>query len=386
MHTVPYAILWRTAVLQVLPYILMAAAMLVTLIALYRVLSKQFVWPALRLANYVQTATDTMSSVVPVPEVPKPWRPWVGRVVAALGEQTLLMDRLREAEGIKTAVIDSAIDAVVIADDEGYIIGFNPGAERMFGCSAQEAIGRDVADMLIPDSLPKPRPGCAAAGSCGAASKQSIGVRREIEARRANGALFPAEIAIVPVGVGGKTILAAYIRDLTEQKASAEAIKNQQQRINQIEKLSAMGSLLAGVAHELNNPLAILMAQATLLQDMQPPPPPAVKTRADRIYAAAQRSGRIVKSFLAMARQKPPVREPTKIEEVITGALELTGYGLRSSGIEVVTDFPPAIPTLSGDPDLLGQVFTNLLINAQQILQDRPHPRRIRIAIRRGRR
>ena len=381
VHTVPYATLWRTAVLQVLPYILMALAMLATLIALYHVLSKQFVWPALRLANYVQTATDTMSAVVPVPEMPKPWRPWVGRVVAALSEQTLLMDRLREAEGLKAAVIDSSIDAVVIADNDGYIIGFNPGAERMFGCPAQDALGRDVADLLISDRLAKQEQDALRRLITGS-EKQSIGVRRDIEAQRLDGRPFPAEIAIVPVGVSGKTILAAYIRDLTEQKASAEAIKNQQQRINQIEKLSAMGSLLAGVAHELNNPLAILMAQATLLQDMEPAPPPAIKTRADRIYAAAQRSGRIVKSFLAMARQKPPVREPTKIQDVIAGALELTGYGLRSAGIEVTKDFPPDIPVISGDPDLLGQVFTNLLINAQQILQDRPHPRRIRIAIR----
>lgn len=379
VHTVPYAVLWQTAVVQVLPYLLIALAMMVTLIVLYRMLSQQFVWPALRLANYVQTATDATTTVVPVPEVPKPWRPWVGRVVAALGEQTLLMDRLREAEGIKTAVIDSAVDAVVIADNEGFIIGFNPGAERMFGCAANVALGRDVGDMLIPASLPHAEQDALGRLVRGR-ERRSFGVRREIEAKRANGARFPAEIAIVPVRVGNRTILAAYIRDLTEQKASAAAIKNQQQRINQIEKLSAMGSLLAGVAHELNNPLAILMAQATLLQDMEPPPPAAVAKRADRIYAAAQRAGRIVKSFLAMARQKPPVREPTQLHDVIGSAVELTAYGLRSSGIEVVKDFAPDLPTLSGDPDLLGQVFTNLLINAQQILQDRPPPRCIRIA------
>ena len=379
IHTVPYAVLWQSAVVQVLPYLAIALTMLLTLLVLYRSLSQQFVWPALRLANYVQTATDTTTSAVPVPEVPTPWRPWVGRVVAALGEQTQLMDRLREAEGIKTAVIDSAIDAVVIADDEGFVIGFNPGAERMFGCSADEAIGRDVGDMLIPDTLSAFEQEKLRRLVRGR-ERRSFGVRREIDAKRANGVRFPAEIAIVPVTVGRRTILAAYIRDLTEQKASTTAIKRQQQRINQIEKLSAMGSLLAGVAHELNNPLAILMAQATLLQDMQPPPTEKVKTRADRIYAAAQRAGRIVKSFLAMARQKPPVREATQIHDVIAGAVELTAYGLRSAGIEIVRDFSPDVPTLSADPDLLGQVFTNLLINAQQILQDRPGARRIAIA------
>ncbi len=381
VHTVAFTDLWRSAVRQVIPYILVAAAMVVTLIVLYRLLSQQFIWPALGLANYVQTATDTGTSVVPVPEVPKPWRPWVGRVVAALGEQTLLLDRLREAEGIKTAVIDSAVDAVIIADHRGAVIGFNPGAQRMFGRTSQDTIGRDLGDILMTDTVPA-RERRALRQFLRGGEQGAIGTRREIAARRGNGDQFPAEVAIVPVSVGGRTILAAYVRDLTEQKASAEAIKNQQQRINQIEKLSAMGSLLAGVAHELNNPLAILMAQATLLQDMQPPPPPAIKTRADRIYAAAQRSGRIVKSFLAMARQKPPSRETTQVHDVIDSAVELTGYGLRSSGIEVEKRFAEDLPTLSADPDLLGQVFTNLLINAQQILQDRPNPRRISIETR----
>ena len=378
VHTVASVDLWRNAVRQVVPYILVATAMMITLVVLYRLLSQQFIWPALGLANYVQTATDTGNSVVPVPEVPKPWRPWVGRVVAALGEQTLLLDRLREAEGIKTAVIDSAVDAVIIADHRGAVIGFNPGAQRMFGRQASDALGRDLGDVLMPDTVPA-RERKALRQFLRDGEHGAVGTRREIEARRANGDAFPAEVAIVPVSVGDRTILAAYVRDLTEQKASSEAIKIQQQRINQIEKLSAMGSLLAGVAHELNNPLAILMAQATLLQDMQPPPPPTVKTRADRIYAAALRSGRIVKSFLAMARQKPPVREPTQIHDVIDSAVELTGYGLRSSGIEVLRDFDANLPPLSADPDLLGQVFTNLLINAQQILQDRPNPRRISI-------
>ena len=381
VHTVPYAVLWQAAVVQVLPYLLIALALMLTLIVLYRMLSQQFVWPALRLANYVQTATDTSTELVPVPDVPKPWRPWVGRVVAALGEQTLLMDRLREAEGIKTAVIDSAVDAVIIAADDGSVIGFNPGAERMFRCSADAAIGRDVGDMLIPET-PSGAEQEGLRRLVRGRERRSFGIRREIEAKRANGQRFPAEIAIVPVTVSERTILAAYIRDLTEQKASAAAIKSQQQRINQIEKLSAMGSLLAGVAHELNNPLAILMAQATLLQDMEPAPAPKVKARADRIYAAAQRAGRIVKSFLAMARQKPPVREPTQIHDVIASAVELTAYGLRSSGIAVEEDFASDMPSLSGDPDLLGQVFTNLLINAQQILQERPAPRRIQIVTR----
>jgi CheY-like chemotaxis protein len=136
-----------------------------------------------------------------------------------------------------------------------------------------------------------------------------------------------------------------------------------------------MGSLLAGVAHELNNPLAILLAQATLLRDKAQNDD--LKRRADRIYAAAERSGRIVKSFLALARQKPPRREEVDLNAVAAGAIEMLGYGLRSNGIEVDLSGERDLPPVEADRDLLGQVIANLLINAQQILLGRPDPRRI---------
>ncbi len=375
VHTVPFSVLWRAALVQVLPYLMLAATIFLTLSGLYLMMSRQFVWPALRLADYVQAAAESSDTQTPAPDLPPHWEPWVGKVVTAVAEQAQLLDRIREAEGIKTAVIDSALDAVVIADGAGVIIGFNPGAVRIFGCTAEEAIGRSFAAMMVPRASQGSGP---AAWSTWA---HMIGRRVELDAARADGTFFPAELAIQHVSVGGRSLFAAYVRDLTEQKAAAASIENQKQRINQIEKLSAMGSLLAGVAHELNNPLAILMAQATLLQDSNPPP--AVRTRADRIYAAAQRSGRIVKSFLAMARQKPPAREPTQVNDALLGAIEMTSYGLRSSGIEVFKEFDETLPLIRADRDLLGQVFTNLIINAQQALQERPNPRRIRVSTRR---
>jgi PAS domain S-box-containing protein len=375
VHTVPFYVLSRAAILQVVPWLMVALTLLLTLAGLYVMLSRQFVRPALLLADYVQAAAESSDTATPSPDLPPHWQPWVGKVVTSIRGQNQLMERLREAEDLKTAVIDSALDAVVITDGAGTIIGFNPGAERIFGCAADKAIGRSFADMI---ALKNSQPVRAELRTPWIEWSHMIGRRVEVDASRADGSIFPAEFAIQHVSVGGKSIFAAYVRDLTEQKTAAAAIESQKQRIHQIEKLSAMGSLLAGVAHELNNPLAILMAQATLLQDMDPPPD--VKTRADRIYAAAQRSGRIVKSFLAMARQKPPAREPTQVNDVLLGSVEMTSYGLRSSGIEVSTSFDPVLPSIRADRDLLGQVFTNLIINAQQALQDQPNPRRVRIA------
>jgi two-component system NtrC family sensor kinase len=163
--------------------------------------------------------------------------------------------------------------------------------------------------------------------------------------------------------------------DLSEQKQAEQEIEKQREALSQSEKLNALGSLLAGVAHELNNPLSVVLTQATLLREQAREP--TVERRGERIYSAAERCARIVRSFLAIARQKPPTREPLCVDTLIRSALELTGYGLRANGIEVLLDLAPGPATVLGDSDHLTQVFMNLLINAQHALQDIAAERRI---------
>ena len=104
-----------------------------------------------------------------------------------------------------------------------------------------------------------------------------------------------------------------------------------------------------------------------------------------KLRVAAERCGRIVKTFLAMARAKPQQRRPVSANRLIDAALDLAGYGLRSAGVEVERDFEPDLPPVSADEDQLHQVFLNLLLNAQQALRDAPQPRRILLAKLRGR-
>src|SRR6516165_12763307 len=97
--------------------------------------------------------------------------------------------------------------------------------------------------------------------------------------------------------------------------------------------------------------------------------------RAARIRTAAERCGRIVKSFLAMARQRGPEKKPVDLNQIVRAALELVGYGIRSAGIKVTADLAADLPMFSGDPDQLSQVVTNLILNAQHALKDMPQPR-----------
>ncbi|WP_426954304.1 PAS domain S-box protein [Muricoccus radiodurans] len=289
--------------------------------------------------------------------------------------------QLRGSEALSSAIVASALDAVVVMDEAGLVMEWNPAAERTFGYARHSAIGRPVAELIVPPMMRRRHvDGMRRYMETGIGTV--IGHRVEVEATRADGSIFPCELAITEARLPGRRLFTAHLRDLTEQRAAAAEIEGQRTRLHHVEKLSAMGSLLAGVAHELNNPLAILLAQATLLRDQATTP--ELRRRAERIHAAAERSGRIVKSFLAIARQEAPRRTLVRLAAVVDAAVELTAYGARSAGIAVDVTHDPDLPPVQGDGDLLGQVVANLLVNAQQALQDRPEPRRISVWTRRA--
>jgi signal transduction histidine kinase len=181
------------------------------------------------------------------------------------------------------------------------------------------------------------------------------------------------------------------IRNLLETRALHVAVQAQNQvlearveertrQLLQMEKLSAMGQLLAGVAHELNNPLTVVAGQALLLRDT--PPGPAAIARAGKIATAADRCVRIVRNFLALARERPPERSRVILNRVVEDAVELLTYELRTSNVQVTLTLAPDVPTLWADPNQLHQVVVNLVANAHHALLTVPQNRELRLTTR----
>jgi nitrogen-specific signal transduction histidine kinase/ActR/RegA family two-component response regulator len=198
--------------------------------------------------------------------------------------------------------------------------------------------------------------------------------------RTADGRPFPAVMTARAIDYEGVPCSVVSILDLTALKAAEAEIARQREALYQGEKLTALGSLLAGVAHELNNPLSIVTGYAEILRDLAPDE--TTRERAQEIYEAAERCARIIKTFLAMARQRPPQLGPVDLPELVTSALELAAYGLRTGGIAVAVDAEPNLPPVWGDGDQLHQVLLNLIINAQQAMQQMEGPRRLAIRVR----
>jgi signal transduction histidine kinase len=173
--------------------------------------------------------------------------------------------------------------------------------------------------------------------------------------------------------------LAESQRTVEEHARELEAkVQERTQQLLQTEKLAAMGSLLAGVAHELNNPLAVVMGQATLLRNAAASGPLA--TRAEKIVQAAERCARIVKNFLALARQHPPERSQCALNRIVQEAVELLAYPLRVGGVEVSLDLATDLPDLWADPHQLHQVVVNLVTNADQAMRETAPPHRLTLS------
>jgi signal transduction histidine kinase len=163
-------------------------------------------------------------------------------------------------------------------------------------------------------------------------------------------------------------------RAIERERAAAQA-QQQQEMLLQREKLAAMGSLLAGVAHELNNPLATILLQADLLrQDIAPA---QLAEGIAEIAQAAARCERLVRQFLTLARQHAPERTAVDLPALITETMALLAPPLRMENIAVNLRLASALPPLWADPHQLQQVLVNLVTNAQQALRQAPPPRQV---------
>jgi two-component system NtrC family sensor kinase len=154
-------------------------------------------------------------------------------------------------------------------------------------------------------------------------------------------------------------------KDLQDQM---RALQEAQTRLVQSEKLAAVGELVAGVAHELNNPLTSIIGFAHMLQ--QGDLDDQGQEDLDRISVQAQRAAGIVRGLLDFARQRPPKQKSIQINAVLNGALELLAYELRTSNIEHTTNLSPDLPLTMADPYQLQQVFVNLTNNACQAMNN----------------
>lgn len=259
-----------------------------------------------------------------------------------------LRERLEAAEQRSRSIFEASPDAIVISTGDGLVVDANDAAVRLYRADSSWLLGRRATDLAHLDLEPI-RERADALGLGQTLSLRVVGVRQDATE-------FPAEVEVAAVEIDGGRRYLIRVRDLTEQERL-------QSELVQAQKMEAIGQLVSGVAHELNNPLAAIILSGQLIR-RDAALPDDLRHNADLLVEEATRTKRIVQNLLDFAKQRAPERYPTSIRDLVDSVLALQSYSLGRGPIETVVDVPEDLPTVELDRGQIQQVLVNLTHNA----------------------
>jgi two-component system sensor kinase FixL len=285
-----------------------------------------------------------------------------GRVGAAvllardLSAQRRAEQALRRSEERWRAIIESAVDAIVLINRRGTIEFVNPAAERMFGFPAHEVIGRNVS-MLMPEPYASEHDHYMRRYQM-TGERRIIGIGREVTARRKDGTTFPVHLSVAELTVDGETKFTGIVRDLTE-RVSLEV------RLREESGLVRIGELAAVLAHEVKNPLAAVSGAVQMLSDHLSAPED--QEIVEEILRRLGGLSALMTDLLLYSRPPRPKPQAIDVMELLRA---LTAF-LKADAAwrNVAVDAHGTVGPVWADPELLKVVFQNLLMNAAQAME-----------------
>lgn len=281
-------------------------------------------------------------------------------------ERDVLQSRVASTEERYRKLFDQAGEAIVIASvDDLRILELNQAAERLLGISRAESAHQPLSAFCQIANT------ASAAPATGTEWFHAICGQRPLSLMRKNGAITPVEINGAQIDFDGQPAFQFFILELTE-RARLE------QQLRQAEKLSAIGQMISGVAHELNNPLAVIKGYLELVLAHHQLGP---QTRSDLEKAAheSNRAAKLVLNFLTFAREQRSHREPVNLNHLARKLVELRRADFSAAKTEVALDLDPDLPPVSADPDQVEQLMVNLVTNSLQAMAHLARPAHLKI-------
>jgi two-component system sensor kinase FixL len=276
-----------------------------------------------------------------------------------------LEQALGASEARWRAIVDSAVDGIIVIDHQGRVEAFNRAAERLFGFTADEVRGRNVS-MLMPSPY-RDEHDAYLARYLATGEAKIIGKGREVQGRRKDGSVFPLHLSVGQITIEGEPKFTGIVHDLSERV-------RMETRSREREALARLGEMAAVVAHEVKNPLAgirgamqVFMARAQQEAD----------TRILReVIARIDALDGMMKDMLLFARPPEPKRKPIDVVPLVQTTVALLSEDPALHGVTI--DIEGASSPVSADADMLKVVFQNLLINSAHAMGGEG---RIRVAV-----
>jgi two-component system sensor kinase FixL len=283
-----------------------------------------------------------------------------------LTKRVHLEGALGASEARWQAVVDSAVDGMIVIDSHGRVEAFNRAAERLFGYSADEVLGRNV-DMLMPSPYREEHDTYLSRYAATGRAK-IIGIGREVQGRRKDGTTFPLHLSVGEITLQGERKFTGILHDLTSRLEMEGQLREQA-------SLAKLGEMAAVLAHEIKNPLAGIRGAIQVFGDRiggAGADPQIVKEIVARIDSLDQ----MMKDLLLFARPPKPRRAPTDLVPLVKTTASLLSEDPALHDVDIEID--GAAPPVSADAEMLKVVFQNLLINSAHAMHGKG---RIRVAV-----
>ncbi|MBN2225216.1 MAG: PAS domain S-box protein [Deltaproteobacteria bacterium] len=274
-----------------------------------------------------------------------------------ISERRRAEEALRESEEKFRNLFETSRDLLYIATIDGEILEYSKSAKDFFGYTDEEFSKMNLREHYV---YPEERERFVRK-----VLDEGFIENYELKLKRKDGTPIDALVTVVPRRDrnGAITGLQGAVKDITK-------MKRLEQQLLQSEKLSGLGTMISGIAHELNNPLTVIMGNTELMLMDKSKPSKDIKSL-DVIFKESERAAKIVSGLLTFAREHRPERGMVNVNDIIIESYKLREYNLMTNNIEVTLSLSADIPPTLADPYQLQQVFTNIIHNARDALMEK---------------
>jgi two-component system sensor kinase FixL len=294
-------------------------------------------------------------------------------------------ETLRKSEILLRTVVDSTQEAIISIGEEGTVTLFNPAAEKMFGRKAEDMLGQPL-DCLMPEEYRKPHAEYVRSYFATGKPDGAVGRIVELPGLRSNGEIFPMDISLSASDLGDKRFVIAVARDITKRKQDEKDLAQYRDRLEELveertrelnesrealvrsERLASVGILASGIAHEINNPVGMILlaAENAITYKDRPDAKRQMEKCLNDILISAERCGHITKSILQFAKKEATEKVITDVNDVIERAALLTGNYVKEHGGAIDLQLAEGLRPVMANSVEMEQVFVNLIQNAME--------------------
>lgn len=286
---------------------------------------------------------------------------------------------MASADSLFQALIATAVDGMIVIDAKGVVEVYNPACARLFGYQAEEVIGHNVSMLMPAPDRDRHDDYISAYRATGVA--RIIGIGREVVGRRKDGSTFPMYLSVGEGRLRDRPIFVGIIHDISNRRAAERRLQDLQAELLHVSRLTAMGQMSSGLAHELNQPLTAIMnyvkAARRTIEGIEDQRVNRALELVDKAAAQTVRAGQIIRRLRDFVEKGETHR---KLEDINATVAEAVALGLAGGGdVERAFDYAPSLPSVMIDRIQIQQVVLNLVRNAIEAMAGQPR-RELRVA------